>query len=332
MKNSITICLILCLVLTLLASCSSCQSNKSATNSLELYTQVSPDFNADSAYAYIEKQASFGPRVPNTEAHKACGDYLVMTLRKFGAQVIEQKADITHYNGLNLRMRNIIGSYQPEKKTRVLLAAHWDSRPFADQEIDSDKQKQPILGVDDGASGVGVLLEIARQLQQEAPEVGVDIVFFDLEDWGQAEFDENMVPVNWWCLGSQYWAENPHIEGYKTRFGILLDMVGAAGAVFPKEGHSVQYAPDIVEKVWSTASKLGYGTFFIRKNGTYITDDHVAVNEKLRAPMINIIHLKDTPTGFAEYWHTLDDTMKNINRNTLKAVGQTVLEVVYSTL
>ena len=106
-------------------------------------------------------------------------------------------------------------------------------------------------------------------------------------------------------------------------------MVGAAGAVFPKEGYSLQYASNIVENVWSTASKLGYGAFFFCFIGTYITDDHVAVNEKLRVPMINIIHLKDTPTGFAEHWHTLDDTLKNINKNTLKAVGQTVLEVVY---
>lgn len=330
MKYLITLCATMGMTLIILASCSSCQSTKSATNSMELYTPVSSEFNADSAYAYIEKQAYFGPRVPNTEAHKACGDYLVMMLKKFGAQVIEQKADITHYNGMNLQMRNIIGSYQPEKEKRILLAAHWDSRPFADQERDSDKQKQSILGVDDGASGVGVLLEIARQLQQKAPEVGVDIIFFDLEDWGQAEFDTHPISGNWWCLGSQYWAENPHVEGYKARFGILLDMVGAAGAVFPKEGYSLQYASNIVENVWSTASKLGYGSFFIRKKGTYITDDHVAVNEKLRAPMINIIHLKDTPTGFVEHWHTLDDTLKNINKNTLKAVGQTVLEVVYS--
>lgn len=313
-------------------SCNSCQSNKN-TAMAELYQQVSPGFNADSAYAFVEKQVGFGPRVPGSPAHKACGDYLVAKLSGFGAQVTEQQADITHYDGKNLPLRNIIGSYHPEKEKRVLLFAHWDTRPFADEESDAGRQQQPITGADDGASGVGVLLEIARNLQQHPAEVGIDIVFFDLEDWGQPSFDTDWVQGDWWCLGSQYWSEQPHAENYKAAYGILLDMVGAANATFLKEGYSTQYASHVVEKVWSTAAKLGYSNYFQPKSGGYITDDHLPVNQHHRAPSINIINLKtDTYTGFASHWHTHRDDMRNIDRNSLKAAGQTVMEVIYTEL
>lgn len=311
-------------------SCNSCQSRKSGVLT-QPYLQVSPMFNADSAYLFVEKQVAFGPRVPGSSAHKACGDYLVASLGAYGAEVTEQVADITHYDGKNLTIRNIIGSYFPEKEKRILLFAHWDSRPFADEESDSIRQLQPIAGADDGASGVATLLEIARNLQQHPVEVGVDIIFFDLEDWGQPSFDTVWVPGEWWCLGSQYWSEEPHVENYKAEYGILLDMVGAANASFLKEGYSVKYAPNIIDKVWSTAAKLGYGNYFLSQNGGYITDDHLPVNEHHRAPSINIINLKtDTHTGFAPHWHTHGDDMRNIDRKSLKAAGQTVMEVIYT--
>lgn len=311
-------------------SCNSCQSYKK-TAVTEPYRSVSPEFNSDSAYHFVERQVSFGPRIPGSAAHKACGDYLVAKLAGFGAQVIEQKADITHYDGKNLPIRNIIGSFHPEKQKRVLLFAHWDTRPFADEESDAGRQHQPIAGADDGASGVGVLLEIARNLQHYPIEVGVDIIFFDLEDWGQPSFDTDWVQGDWWCLGAQYWSEQPHVENYRATYGILLDMVGAAHASFLREGYSIQYAPDVVQKVWSTAAKLGYNNYFQPKSGGYITDDHLPVNKYHRAPSINIINLKtDSRTGFAPHWHTHADDMRNIDRNSLKVAGQTVMEVIYT--
>lgn len=311
--------------------CGSCRSQKKAgrETATAFYVKVSPDFDADSAYAYLEKQTAFGPRVPGTEAHAACGDYLSAKLKDFGAGVVEQQADVTHYNGQNIRIRNIIGSYRTEKEKRILLFAHWDSRPFADRETDPQEQQRPIPGADDGASGVAVLLEIARRLQTQPAECGIDIVFFDLEDWGQAEFDKNYLSGNWWCVGSRYWSENPHIPSYKARFGILLDMVGAADATFPYEGYSLQHAPKILSRIWSIASGLGYGNFFIRRNGGYITDDHLPVIENLNIPCVNIINLKNSDTGFAPHWHTHSDDMRNIRKETLKAAGQTVMEVIY---
>jgi len=325
---SLVVAMIAGLMLTI--SCNSCQSGKK-TAVTEPYQPQSPAFNADSAYRYLEEQVAFGPRVPGTAAHEACGDWLAAKLAAFGATVTEQRAEVTHYDGRKLPIRNIIGSYAPAQAKRVLLFAHWDSRPFADQESDPMRRQQPIAGADDGASGVAALLEIARQLQQKPLEMGIDIIFFDLEDWGQPSFEPQQVTGDWWCVGSRYWAEEPHVENYRAAYGMLLDMVGSGGATFLKEGYSMRYAPAVVERVWSTAHKLGYGNYFPQQQGGYITDDHLPVNEMKRAPSINIINLKtDSPTGFAPHWHTLRDDMRNIDRNTLKAVGQTVLEVLYT--
>ncbi len=323
-------------VILLMASGSSCQSNKTTakaptTTTKMSYTQVSPQFDADSAFLFVKKQVDFGTRVPNSAAHSECGDYLVSKLQEFGAQVVEQKATLKTYDGIALNARNIIGVFNPQQEKRILLFAHWDTRPFADQEKDKIKRTQPILGANDGASGVGVLLEIARQLNKTAVDIGVDIIFFDAEDWGQPSYERSQVPGDWYCLGSQYWAKNPHTPNYRANYGILLDMVGASNATFYKEGYSVEYASNITEKIWTLASRLGYGSFFINKKGGYITDDHLAVNQHRRAPSINIIHTtQDSPHGFGSFWHTHNDNMNVIDKATLKAVGQTVLEALYT--
>lgn len=307
------------------------QQESSATN-----TQVSttrntvPAFNADSAYAYVDRQVTFGPRVPNTPAHKACGDYLINELKRFGAQLHVQEASLTAFNGTKLEARNIIGIYNPEAKRRILLFAHWDSRPFADQDPDPSNYHTPIDGANDGASGVGVLLEIARLLKDQPTEAGIDIIFFDAEDYGEPAFDRSYMQ-NTWCLGSQFWAKNPHVKNYKAEFGILLDMVGDKDASFYKEGFSTQYAAPIVEMIWEKARDLGYGRYFINERSGAITDDHEYVIRGRGIPCVDIIHLDlESHNGFSSHWHTVNDTMENINRETLKAVGQTVLEIIYA--
>ncbi len=309
--------------LCLLTACDNKGQQANKEPETNKYQRVSPDFNADNAYNFVSKQVNFGPRVPNSQAHINCGDYLVSELKNFGAEVIEQKAVLTAYDGTQLNARNIIGSYNTDKSTRILLFAHWDSRPFADQDNNKAKRTQPVLGANDGASGVAVLLEIGRVLQSKMPEVGVDIIFFDAEDYGAYSETES------WCLGSQYWAKNPHTPDYSAKYGILLDMVGAKNARFSKEEYSMHYAPSTVEKVWSTASRLKYGHFFPNAKGGAITDDHVPVNEVRKIPSINIIH-KTEDESFFEHWHTTRDDMSNISPETMKAVGQTLLEVIYT--
>lgn len=291
---------------------------------------ATPAFDADSAYAYVERQVAFGPRVPNTEAHKACGDYLASELRRFGAKVYEQEAVLTAYDQTALKARNIIGSYNPESDKRILLFAHWDSRPYSDHDPDPANHRKPLDGADDGASGVGVLLEIARQLGVKNPEAGVDIIFFDAEDYGTPEFADEYTPDSW-CLGSQFWARNPHVPAYRADFGILLDMVGAKNATFFKERLSVSKAGNVVEKVWNIARDLGYGKYFIQANGIAVTDDHEYVMKGRNIPCIDIINNDPDKSdhGFGWYWHTQQDNMDNIDRETLGAVGRTVLEVIY---
>ncbi|MFY1613383.1 M20 family metallopeptidase [Macellibacteroides fermentans] len=312
-------------------SCSQTPSSSSAkVESQPVKQQNVPAFDADSAWVFVENQVKFGPRVPNSEAHVACGNYLTSELKRFGAQVYEQEATLTAYNGTQLKAKNIIGSYNPENSKRVLLFAHWDSRPYADHDKDPANQMKPIDGADDGASGVGVLLEMARQFSIKSPAIGIDIIFFDAEDYGTPEFVKEY-KENTWCLGAQFWAKNPHVKGYKADFGILLDMVGAKNASFFKEATSMRYAPQIVEEVWSTARDLGYGKFFINAEGGAITDDHQYVILGRNIPCIDIIYTDpESDNGFGPHWHTQNDTMDNIDRETLKAVGQTVLQVVYN--
>ncbi|NDV63758.1 M28 family peptidase [Bacteroides sp. 224] len=321
----------LLLAVGLLFSAFSCKTNNSKQVNAEEKIATVPTFNPDSAYLYIEKQADFGPRVPNTPEHVACGEYLANKLAEHGATVANQYADLTAFDGTVLKARNIIGSYNPESKKRVLLFAHWDSRPWADYDPNEKNHHKPILGVNDGASGVGVLLEIARHINKQAPAVGVDIIFFDAEDYGAPSFYKGVKKDEFWCLGSQYWAKNPHVEGYKASFGILLDMVGGKGAMFRKESVSERYASHINQKVWNKAKELGYNQFFLNERGGYVTDDHVPVNEIAKIPSIDIIPCPNDPEiRFFEHWHTVNDTMENIDKYTLKAVGQTVMEVIYN--
>ena len=293
-----------------------------------------PQFNSDSAYYFIQEQVDFGPRVPNSSAHQNCYLYLINKLSNYGANIITQEDTVSRFDGELLKMKNIIGSFNIEQKNRILLCAHWDSRYVADQ--DTDRVNDPIDGANDGGSGVGVLLEIARQININGPNIGIDIIFFDVEDQGQGgEGVDN--PLSW-CLGSQYWSSNLHIDNYQARYGILLDMVGGPNAVFIPDYHSKYYASDLVDKVWNKGIEGGYMDYFENYAGEdyFLLDDHVMINEITQIngrhiPTIDIIEY-DNSNGhtFNEHWHTHKDNMDNIDKETLKAVGQTVLNVIYN--
>lgn len=295
-----------------------------------------PAFNSDSAYSFIQKQVDFGPRVPNTNSHDSCGLYLENMLIKFGAKVLLQEFSARAYDGSILRLKNIIASYNIYSTKRILLATHWDTRPFADG--DTENRDQPIDGANDGGSGVGVLMEVARQLgTNDLPNVGVDIIFFDGEDYGEHQ-DMNFSPTLngraqvWWCLGSQYWSYKPHLPRYSAYYGVLLDMVGSRDAQFWREGGSMQFAPKVTKSVWKTARGLGYGHYFINKNSPAITDDHIFVNHNARIPMVAIVDYSPSKNSyyFGDYHHTHNDNMSLINKQTLQAVGETMLFVVYN--
>ena len=311
----------------------SCKTNTSSEQTTENETTTvlvkAPAFSGDSAYVFTDKQVKFGPRVPNSTAHTKCGDYLVAELKRLGCNVVEQKFIATHYDGRKLNARNIIGSINPQATKRILLASHWDSRPVADE--DPTNKTGAIDGANDGASGVGVLLELARVIQQAAqkPTVGVDLIFFDVEDGGNSAVAKDK--FTGFCLGSQYWAANKHIPGYSAYYGVLLDMVGAKGATFPRESFSNQYAGEVTRNLWNLASQLGYSSYFIQQDGAAITDDHLPVNETAKIPMVDIIHLQmnNPQKTFFDDWHTHEDDMRNIDPNTLKAVGQTLLQALY---
>jgi Zn-dependent M28 family amino/carboxypeptidase len=288
---------------------------------------VAPRFDRDKAYDFVAAQVAFGPRVPNTAAHTACRDWMLERFSEFGAEVIRQSFQVRAYDGTMLNATNIIARYNPGASSRILLSAHWDSRPMADSPLSTERQAEPIPGADDGASGVGVLLEVARQLQlQPLGQLGVDIVLFDVEDYG----DPSGGAANSWALGSQHWSRNLHAPAGSFRYGILLDMVGSRGARFAREQYSVQFAPAVVDKVWKLAQGLGYGNYFVNDYSNPITDDHYFVNTIARIPMIDIINQPlETKTGFGDYWHTHNDNMDIIDSRTLRAVGQVLLELLY---
>jgi glutaminyl-peptide cyclotransferase len=290
-----------------------------------------PDFKADSAYAFIEKQVQFGPRVPNSEASQNTLKFLVAKLKSYGWTVTEQPFTAFRYDGKKLQGTNIIAQFQPAIAKRILLSSHWDARSIADK--DSIRKDEPIDAANDGASGVGVLLEIARNLHEtkNKPAVGVDIVLFDLEDHGEPEDYTGEHKPNSWALGSQHWAANLVPANYRPYYGILLDMVGGKGAMFPHEGTSMQYAPGIVRSIWATAADLGYSNLFVDQDAFGISDDHTAVNEIAKIQMIDMIDLRAVNGGFefGSFHHTHADNLANIDKSTLKAVGQTLLQVLY---
>lgn len=283
-----------------------------------------PDFNADSAYKFIQKQVAFGPRNPGSAGHRQAKKYLVEKLKAYaGARgVYEQEFTVPGYGGDTLRLTNIIAAFNLQSRDRILLCAHWDTRPRADE--DSTGISRPILGADDGASGVGVLLELARIFGENPPPVGVDIVLFDGEDYGKKDDLGN------YFLGSRYWSNNPPVEGYSPRFGILLDMVGAEKAQFPKELYSMRYAPALMNGIWELAAEQGLERLFIDKKGKFISDDHLIINQIAHIPTIDIIHHTATGDGFPSYWHTHEDNMEIISKETLQSVGDVLAELIYN--
>lgn len=314
----------------LLEACNGCGEKEPATDTTQQPPAPAlnvPAFNADTAYDYVARQVAFGPRVPGTPAQKQCAAWIEQELKKNCDTVYRQEVEVKAGNGQTLPCINLVGSIHPQAKRRILLLAHWDSRPWADE--DTVNRNEPIAAADDGGSGVAVMLEVARQLNGKPlpADLGVDLLFTDVEDYGKSEWGEHT-----YCLGTQYWARNPHVPGYRAEFGILLDMVGARNARFLMEPGSRQMAGEVQQHIYEAAGRAGYSSFFpFTVSNMGIEDDHVYVNELAKIPTVDIINHANGPAGdeFPAHWHTHGDNMSIIDKATLKAVGQTMLQVLY---
>ena len=317
-KQSIIVIIIIQAILNFLAGCGS--ENQPPQPSA--HTDIKKfNFSEDSAYAYVVKQVLLGPRIPGTPAHSQCAQWILFKLSQWADTAFIQEGTVLRFDGKTLPIKNIIASFGKGKR-RWLLMAHWDTRPWADQ--DSVRVDEPIAGADDGASGVAIILELARQWADNPPPVPVDIVLVDAEDQGPPVWEQIESKPEFWALGTQFWLKNPHRPLNSFEGGILLDMVGAHNPSFLMEGVSLQYAEHILKDVWHTASKLGYSHLFLFLQGPPVTDDHYFVN-LAGIPMIDIINLNpSTRHGFAPHWHTHADSIPIISKYTLKAVGTTV--------
>ncbi|MBX2843610.1 MAG: M28 family peptidase [Flammeovirgaceae bacterium] len=319
--------ILLVLVFVIVISCD--KNNESTTEENQISSSIqlvkTPVFDEHAAFDFIKSQVELGPRVLGTSSHNKCGNLLTDSLKAFGFEVIAQNFEAEVFSGEKFPAKNIIGVYNPNAKKRLLFAAHWDTRPFADQ--DTENQQTPIAGANDGASGVAVLLQLAKTInnEQEQPEIGIDIVFFDAEDYGSPETGEG------YCLGSQYWSKNKHKPNYQAFFGILLDMVGDGNSHFIKEPISEKYAGKVLNKIWDIAHQIGYGDVFHQKSTKYeIIDDHYYLNTVAKIPTVDIIGFNPVNDNyFPKTWHTHDDNLEHIDKGMLKAVGQTLLQIIY---
>ena len=290
-------------ILSVILLFSSCQS------------QVIPEFNQDNAFDLLKKQCEFGARVPGTEAHIKCKNFLVQTLRKYTNQVTEQPFQTRiQSSNKSVTCYNIIANFNRDNSRRILLCAHWDTRPWADRDPNPANHDKPVIGASDGASGVAVLLEIARIIHILKPKYGVDIVFFDAEDFGSYGNNDS------WALGSKHFAQTVSSQ-YHPEFGILLDLIGDADQQLYIEQNSYQYARDIVDRIWNVAQDLGISEFIPEpKHDVY--DDHL----NLLQAGIQCVDIIDFDY---EYWHTIEDTPDKCSPQSLGNVGKVLVELLY---
>jgi len=316
----------ICILLSLIVATGCKEEAKPGTVAEEKKPVKIPLFNADSTFAYLEKQLSFGPRNPGSEGHVTCKDWMVSKFKSLGADVIAQDFTANIYTGDSYPAWNIIAQYNPKHKKRVILSAHWDTRFIGEEDSDPDMRKKPIPGADDGGTGTAVLIEIARILNENPIDLGVDLILWDAEDQGQRGVANDRL----WCLGSQYWSRNKHKKNYKAQYGINLDMVGAKNPRFGKELNSQKYARATVDKLWSLAQNMGYGDMFVNDPTGPMTDDHLFVCQIAKIPMLDVIN---SPVGnknaFIKEWHTHDDDISKIDKRSLRVVGQVVTAAIY---
>lgn len=304
-----------------LTSCEQKQPEKQTTQqqTKQNMAKTFPVFSGNNAYDYLAKQTNFGPRNPNSAGHKQCLQFLETELKKYSEKVILQHFTEKGYDE-TLNLTNVFAQFKPELQQRILLIAHWDTRPRADEDPDPKKRDQPILGANDGASGVAVLLELARLFKDTPPSIGVDILLVDGEDYGYSTRDGN---TDLYFLGAKYFAKTKS-PSYQPEYGILLDMIGDRDLQIPLEQNSLHFAPQLMDIVWTTAEEIGV-TNFIRVPGESISDDHLSLNA-VGIPTIDLIDFQ------YPHWHTHQDTPDKCSPESLESVGKVLSAVIYTKL
>lgn len=279
------------------------------------------EFDGVTAFGYIETQVAFGPRVPNTEGHRRTGDWILERLRTTADSVVEQAFEHVTVDGDTLQMRNFIGMFRPEVSDRILYVAHWDTRPVADRSANLAEQRQPIDGANDGGSGVALLLGVADALALVPPDLGVDLLFVDGEDYG----DFNDPELRDVLIGARYYASNRAEGAPLPLFAVVWDMVADRDLRIPQESYSLANAPEVVQRVWGVARRIGYGRVFVEEQYGGVTDDHIPLQEVgIRA--IDVIDLEYGPNR--AYWHTLQDVIENVSAESLQIVGDVAMALL----
>ncbi len=276
-----------------------------------------PMFDGKRSYDMLVAQTNFGPRNPGSAGHTKCLNFLETELKKYTANVTLQRFSQKGYNE-TLSLTNVFAQFNSGASKRVLLTAHWDSRPRGEEDADIASRNKPIIGANDGASGVAVLLELARLFKTSPPPIGVDILLTDGEDYGDARKDGN---TDLYFLGARHFAKTKAAD-YLPQFGILLDMVGDRDLQIPLELNSMDFAPQVVDLIWSTAEEVR-STQFIRIPGERISDDHLPLNEA-GIPTVDIIDFQ------YPHWHTHQDTPDKCSGESLEAVGKVLAAVIYT--
>ncbi len=279
-----------------------------------------PPFDGEAALELARTQLAYGPRVPGTEAHRRAVDWMESYLTPLASVVQRQPFQVFNpHSGETVEAWNLIASFYPQKRQRVMLCAHFDSRPIADHE--DPVVDEPIDGAADGAAGTAVLLQMARVLAENEPQYGVDLVLFDAEDTGLT----NAWPdYEHWFQGSRYFSQVARQTGYRPWFAVLIDLIGTPDAVFGKEGFSVQYAPDVVDRVWNLAADLGINRFEQRGTGS-LYDDHWILNREGGIPTIDITMMTQNYPA----WHTREDTFEQLDAGSLADVGRVLVALLF---
>jgi len=317
---------LLCATLVALPGCSSLRDRFSGPKTA---------FDAQAAMAYTKQTVDFGPRVPGTPAHEKTADWIIAEMKKRTDSVTVQSWTQTTKKGEKLPMRNILARFNPAATQRVLYLTHWDTRPVADDDPNFGNKTLPFPGANDGASGVGLFMALGDVFKKTPPSVGVDLLFVDGEDWGAFDSDSTGAYPDA-LFGSQYFADHLPSPSYKPLYGVLFDMIADADLQIYQEANSVQQAPEVVTKVWSAASELGYGNYFLTQVGVNITDDHMPLLRK-GLHVIDVIDLQygPMPAGYTpttqpspNYHHTMQDTMDKLSAKSFQIVGDVAVTLV----